>query len=89
MSPRLPGPRSVSPLPGCLAALACLFALASCASVPQKPAAEWLGLLPGDSTLFMSLSVPPSAGTLKRALDQAGAEYADVKTLLEPWRVYL
>jgi hypothetical protein len=84
MSPRPDGPRRA--LRGWLAGLACLLALSSCASVPERPPAEWLGVLPADSTLFVSLSIPPSAGMLKRALDDAGPDYADVKTLLDMTR---
>jgi hypothetical protein len=69
--------------PAAILAAASLVLLASCASVPERPTANWLGVLPGDSTLFVSLAVQPSAAMIKKALDAAGPDYADVKSLVD------
>jgi hypothetical protein len=63
--------------------LAGLLLLASCATVPERPPAEWLGVLPGDATLYASLSVPGSAGLIRKALAEAGPGSQDISTLLD------
>jgi hypothetical protein len=42
-------------------AAALMLALAGCATAPVRPAAQWLGVLPDDANLYLSLDVPASA----------------------------
>jgi len=65
-----------------LAVSAGLLIVAGCATVPEKTPAQWLGVLPAKSTMYVSLSVQPSVDMLKNALKQAGPAYNDVSTLL-------
>jgi hypothetical protein len=60
-----------------------LALLASCATIPEKSAPQWLGVLPDDGTLYVSLSVQSSLSTIKKALTQAGPAYNDVASLLD------
>ena len=69
-------------LRGALAALI-LAALAGCATIPQKTNAQWLGVLPHGGTVYVSISVPPSLGVIKKALKDAGPAYGDISTLLD------
>ena len=64
------------------ACCAVLLTLASCATVPQRPSSEWLGVLPADATMYVSLSVSGSADLIKKALNTAGPGLQDVNTLL-------
>ena len=64
-------------------AAAAALAVASCATVPQRSPAEWLGVLPPDATLYASLSVPGSAALIKKALKDAGPGLQDVSTLID------
>jgi hypothetical protein len=65
------------------ACVAVLLTLASCATVPQRPSSEWLGVLPADATMYVSLSVTGSADLIKKALKTAGPGLQDVNTLLD------
>ncbi len=67
---------------GPAAAAAVLLALASCVSVPERPTEQWLGVLPS-ATFYISLSVPPSAGALKKIFAEAGPEFADLATIVD------
>jgi hypothetical protein len=51
--------------------------------MPQKSPQEWLSALPGDATLYASLSVPKSAELIKKALKQGGPGLQDVAGLVE------
>ena len=64
-----------------LAAL--LLALAGCATAPVRPAAQWLGVLPDDATLYLSLDVPASADVIQAALETADPELRQVGPLLD------
>ncbi|MCX7031557.1 MAG: hypothetical protein NTU62_15750 [Spirochaetes bacterium] len=65
------------------AAAGALLALAGCATAPVRPAAQWLGVLPGDATLYVALDVTSSAEVLRAALEQAGPDLREVVPLLE------
>jgi hypothetical protein len=67
---------------GAAAALLAL-ALAGCATAPARPAAQWLGVLPDTSTLFVSLDVERSADVLRAALERAGPDLREVEPMLE------
>jgi hypothetical protein len=60
-----------------------LLALAGCASAPVRPAAQWLGVLPDDATLYLSLDVPASADVIQAALQTASSDVRDMGPLLE------
>ncbi len=87
--------REVSLLPFRRAVLAILAAslalLLSCRTpVPERPIAQWLGILPGDCTFYASLSVQPSANALKRAAKEAGPAYGDLGQAIDKTkRIYL
>jgi len=61
---------------------AALLALASCATVPPRPSSAWLGVLPADATLYVSLSVSGAGDLIKKALSSSGPGLQDVNTLL-------
>ena len=65
------------------ACCAVLLTLASCATVPQRPSSEWLGVLPADATMYVSLSMSGSADLIKKALKSAGPGLQDVNTLID------
>jgi len=58
-----------------------LLLLASCATVPQRSALEWMGVLPGDATMYISVLVPQSADLIRKTLKESGPAYNDVITL--------
>jgi hypothetical protein len=60
-----------------------LLALVSCASVPSRAPAEWLGVLPGDATMYVSFSLAGSADLVKKALKGAGPDFQDVSSLMD------
>jgi hypothetical protein len=60
-----------------------LLILASCGSVPVKTTEQWLGVLPQDATIYMSVSVRPSAAMFRKALTSAGSAYNDISTLFD------
>jgi hypothetical protein len=64
------------------ACCAVLLTLVSCATVPQRTSSVWLGVLPPDATIYVSLSVSGSADLIKKALNTAGPGVQDVNTLL-------
>jgi hypothetical protein len=64
------------------ALVAVLLLLASCATVPQRSPSQWLGVLPGDATLYASLSVTGSAELIRKALKEAGPGFEDVNSLI-------
>ena len=64
------------------ACCAVLLTLASCATVPQRPSAVWLGVLPADATMYVSLSVSGSGDLIRKALNASGPGLQDVNTLL-------
>ncbi len=64
-------------------ATALLLALAGCATAPVRPAAQWLGVLPGDATLYLSLDVPASADVIQAALKTADPDVREMGPLLE------
>jgi hypothetical protein len=65
------------------AALAAAILLASCATVPPRSASQWLGVLPGDATLYASLSVKGSADLIRRMIKEAGPGAQDIGTLID------
>jgi len=67
----------------CLLVAGALGFLLSCATVPLRPSSEWLGVLPADSTLYFSLSVPGSAELIKKSLKDAGPGFQDVSALID------
>jgi hypothetical protein len=60
--------------------------LASCATVPERRQAEWLGVLPGNATLYASLGVSGSAAFLKKQIAAAGSGLQDVGSLIDMTR---
>lgn len=66
-----------------LCAVVALLVLASCASAPQRSPSEWMGVLPGDATMYVSVSVPQSADLIRRTLKQGGPAYNDVVQLAD------
>jgi hypothetical protein len=64
-------------------AAALLFVLAGCATAPVRPAAQWLGVLPDDATLYLSLDVPASADVIQAALKTAEPDVREMGPLLE------
>jgi hypothetical protein len=60
--------------------------LASCATVPERRQAEWLGVLPDDATLYASLAVSGSAEFLKKQISAAGSGLQDVSSLIDMTR---
>jgi hypothetical protein len=60
--------------------------LASCATVPERRQAEWLGVLPRDATLYASLGVTGSAAFLKKQIAAAGPGLQDVNSLIDMTR---
>ncbi|MCX7040020.1 MAG: hypothetical protein NT005_12915 [Spirochaetes bacterium] len=57
--------------------------LASCATAPVRSPAGWMGVLPGDDTMYVSVSVPPSAALIKKMLKNAGPGTADIVRLVD------
>jgi hypothetical protein len=57
--------------------------LASCATAPVRSPSGWMGVLPGDGTMYVSVSVPPSADLVKKILKDAGPDTADVVQLVD------
>ncbi len=57
--------------------------LASCATAPVRSPSGWMGVLPGDETMYVSVSVPPSAALIKKMLKDAGPDTADVVQLVD------
>jgi hypothetical protein len=64
-------------------AVAVLLLVAGCATAPVRPASQWLGALPGDAMLYLSLDVGRSADVLRAALERAGPETREVGPMLE------
>ncbi len=58
-----------------------LLLIASCATVPQRSPVEWMGVLPGDATMYISVSVPQSADLIRKTLKESGPAFNDVITL--------
>ncbi len=58
-----------------------LVLLASCQTVPQRSSLEWMGVLPGDATMYISVAVPKSADLIRKTLKASGPAYNDVITL--------
>jgi len=65
------------------AACAAILVVASCATVPSRTASQWLGVLPGNATLYASLSVRGSADLIRRILKAAGPATRDISTLMD------
>jgi hypothetical protein len=65
------------------AAVAVILLMASCATVPPRSASQWLGVLPGDATLYASLSVRGSAELIRKMLKEAGPATQDIGTLMD------
>jgi hypothetical protein len=78
----LRGPRAGRAAAAVSGALAAVL-LASCVTVPQRSPSEWLGILPSDASLYASLDVTGSAPLIKKALKDAGPDFADVVTLMD------
>jgi hypothetical protein len=57
--------------------------LASCATVPERPMEQWLGLLPDSGTLYVSMSVQPMSAALKKAFKDAGPAFKDLGTIVD------
>jgi len=68
-------------LTACILAGCGALLLASCATVPQRSQTEWMGVLPGDATMYISVLVPKSADLIRKTLKEAGPAYNDVITL--------
>jgi hypothetical protein len=67
-----------------------LAVVTACATIPEKTPTQWLGVLPSDATLYVSMAVPSSIGMIKKALREAGPAYGDLATLLDMTkRLYL
>jgi hypothetical protein len=64
-------------------AAALLLVLAGCATAPVRPAALWLGVLPDDATLYLSLDVPASADVIQGALQTADSGLREMGPLIE------
>jgi hypothetical protein len=64
-------------------AAALMLAFTGCATAPVRPAAHWLGVLPDDATLYLSLDVPASADVIQAALATANPDLREMKPLLE------
>ncbi len=64
-------------------AAAVLLLLASCASVPVRSPSEWMGVLPSDATMYVSMYVPHSADLIRKTLKQGGPAYNDVVQLAD------
>ncbi|HVO38576.1 MAG TPA: hypothetical protein VMV03_06050 [Spirochaetia bacterium] len=59
-------------------AAAAAAVLLSCATVPTRSATEWMGVLPGDASIYISVSVKSSAALIKKTLEAGGPDYRDV-----------
>lgn len=68
-------------LPARIGAAAALLLTASCATAPQRSPVEWMGVLPGDATMYISVSVPQSAELIRKTLKEGGPAFNDVITL--------
>ena len=66
-----------------LVAAAAVLLLFSCATAPKRSTTEWMGVLPGDATIYMSVSVPPSAALIRKTLKDSGPDFKDVITLAD------
>jgi hypothetical protein len=64
-----------------LCAASAFLLLASCATVPQRSPLEWMGVLPADATMYISVAVPKSADLIHKTLKEGGPAYNDVITL--------
>ena len=62
-------------------AVTAVVLLASCQTVPQRSSLDWLGVLPGDATMYISVAVPKSADLIRKTLKEGGPAYNDVITL--------
>jgi hypothetical protein len=60
-----------------------ILIVASCATVPPRTASQWLGVLPGDATLYATLSVRGSAELIRRTIKEAGPAVQDIGTLMD------
>jgi hypothetical protein len=60
-----------------------LIAVVSCTTVPERPTEQWLGVLPDSGTLYLSMSVPPSAASLKKVFTDAGPAFADLGSIVD------
>jgi len=81
-------PKAIRPAVPAMAALlvAAALLLSSCATVPARSPAQWMGVLPGDATMYVSLSVPPSAALLKKMLKDSGPDTTEVGQLVDMTR---
>ena len=68
---------------GLFGAAVVLVLLASCATVPKRSPAQWLGILPEDATMYVSFAVTGSADLVRKALKEAGPDLQDVGSLLD------
>jgi hypothetical protein len=66
-----------------LAAAVPLFVTVSCVTVPDRPVDQWLGVLPDKGTLYLSMSVAPTAASLKKAFADAGPAFADLGSIVD------
>jgi hypothetical protein len=64
------------------AGLAALL-LASCATVPQREPAQWMGALPSNATLYASFSVAGAKPMLTKVLADAGKDFKDVASVAD------
>ncbi len=72
-----------------LCAASAFLLLASCATVPQRSPVEWMGVLPGDATMYISVAVPKSAELIRKTLKEGGPAYNDVITLSDMTKRFL
>jgi hypothetical protein len=76
-------PGAAAPMRRLAVFAAAAILLASCATAPVRSPSGWMGVLPGDDTMYVSLSVPPSAALVKKMLKDAGPDTADVVQLVD------
>lgn len=57
--------------------------LASCATAPVRSPSGWMGVLPSDETMYVSVSVPPSSAVIKKLLKDTGPDTAEVLQIVD------
>jgi hypothetical protein len=66
-----------------IGAAAAALLLSTCATLPQRSPAQWMGVLPEDATMYVSFSVTGSSDLIKKALKEAGPDFQDVSSLMD------
>lgn len=70
--------RAARALRTALTGAAAAVLLFSCATVPTRSTTEWAGVLPGDASIYISVSVTSSSKLIKKTLEKGGPDYRDV-----------